>query len=82
LASVKLDENVPDSVATLLREAGHDVALARDEGLVGADDDRLLQVASAEHRVLVTLDRTSAIFAGTRRARRPASLCSDCTHRP
>jgi predicted nuclease of predicted toxin-antitoxin system len=53
---VKLDENVPDSVATTLRDAGHDVALARDEQLVGADDERVLSVATAEGRVLITLD--------------------------
>jgi len=57
VASVKLDENVPDSVAAILRAAGHDVALARDQELVGASDDRILAVASAEGRALVTLDR-------------------------
>ena len=57
MASVKLDENVPDSVGVILREHGHDAALARDEQLTGADDDRILTVASGEHRVLVSLDR-------------------------
>lgn len=57
MAAVKLDENVPDSVATVLREAGHDVALARDQELVGAVDERVLGVAASEGRVLVTLDR-------------------------
>jgi len=57
MATVKLDENVPDSVATLLQQAGHDVALARDQNLAGAPDDRLLVVASSEGRALVTLDR-------------------------
>jgi predicted nuclease of predicted toxin-antitoxin system len=55
--AVKLDENVPDSVGTILREAGHDVAVARDEQLAGVPDDRLLAVATAEGRVLVTFDR-------------------------
>ena len=57
MAAVKLDENVPDSVAGLLRAAGHDVALARDQHLSGAVDERLLDVASGEGRTLVTLDR-------------------------
>jgi len=57
VAAVKLDENVPDSVAAILREAGHDVAFARDERLAGVPDDRLLLVASSEGRVLVSLDR-------------------------
>jgi predicted nuclease of predicted toxin-antitoxin system len=64
VASVKLDENVPDSVAALLREAGHDVARARDQALAGSDDDRLLSAASAEGRALITLDRD---FANTLR---------------
>lgn len=57
MAAVKLDENVPDGVAALLRVAGHDVALARDQQLAGANDERLLAVASSEGRTLVTLDR-------------------------
>ncbi len=56
MASLKLDENMPDAAAEILRSAGHDVALARDEALAGEDDDRLAAVASAEGRVLVTLD--------------------------
>jgi hypothetical protein len=35
-------------VAGILRDAGHDVALARDQALAGAEDDRLLSAASAE----------------------------------
>jgi predicted nuclease of predicted toxin-antitoxin system len=57
VAAVKLDENVPDSVGTILRQAGHNVALARDQQLAGVDDDRLLSVASSEGRALITLDR-------------------------
>lgn len=57
MAAVKLDENVPDSVAGLLRAAGHDVALARDQQLAGANDERILTVAASEARTLVTLDR-------------------------
>ena len=57
MATVKLDENVPDSVGAALREAGHDVAFARDEQLSGVPDDRLLTVAANEGRVLVSFDR-------------------------
>jgi predicted nuclease of predicted toxin-antitoxin system len=60
VAVVKLDENVPDSVAGILRQGGHDVALARDQDLVGAGDDRVLMVASEEGRILVSLDRDFA----------------------
>jgi predicted nuclease of predicted toxin-antitoxin system len=57
VAAVKLDENVPDSVGTILRDAGHDVALAREELRAGVSDDALLSASTAERRVLVTLDR-------------------------
>ncbi len=57
MAAVKLDENVPDSVGAILRQAGHDVSLAREQQLAGADDDRLLSVASSEDRALISLDR-------------------------
>jgi predicted nuclease of predicted toxin-antitoxin system len=57
VAAVKLDENVPDSVGAILRRAGHDVELARDEQLAGVPDHALLEAASAEGRILVSLDR-------------------------
>ena len=46
----------PDIVASVLRAAGHDVALARDEALAGANDERIFAHASAEGRALVTFD--------------------------
>jgi hypothetical protein len=55
--AVKRDENVPDPVGTILREAGHDVALAHDEELTDAPNDQLLIAAAGEGRVLVTFDR-------------------------
>jgi predicted nuclease of predicted toxin-antitoxin system len=57
VSAVKLDENVPDSVGTILRQAGHDVALAREQRLGGVSDDQLLAVAAGEGRVLVSFDR-------------------------
>lgn len=56
MAAIKLDENVADAVANVLREAGHDVALARDEGLAGANDEGIFAHAVAEGRALVTFD--------------------------
>lgn len=54
--ALKLDENIPDLVSEILQTAGHDVALARNEQLAGASDDRLLEAVMAEARVLVTFD--------------------------
>lgn len=56
MARVKLDENLPDAAAPNMRELGHDVELARDEGLAGAEDDEVLANAAADDRVFVTLD--------------------------
>jgi predicted nuclease of predicted toxin-antitoxin system len=55
--ALKLDENVPDSVGAILREAGHDVALARDQQLAGVPDHQVLAVATRENRVLISFDR-------------------------
>jgi predicted nuclease of predicted toxin-antitoxin system len=54
---VKLDENLPDSVITILGRVGHDVETARAEGLRGADDPAALAGATADGRLLLTLDR-------------------------
>lgn len=56
MTAVKLDENIPDSVADILRTLGHDAALARDERLAGVNDDELLAAAKVEGRALVMLD--------------------------
>ena len=55
-AVLKLDENIPDLVAEILRAAGHDAALARDEQLAGVEDEALLLAAITEARALVTFD--------------------------
>jgi hypothetical protein len=63
LAAVKLDENVPELVGTVLRDGGHDVAHARDENLGGVDDERLPAAASAEDRaVVVRRDEVASRF--------------------
>lgn len=56
MARIKLDENIPNSVAAVLRDADHEVHSACDEGLGGATDDAIIEAAGRERRVLVTLD--------------------------
>lgn len=41
-ARFKLDENLPAVAATMLRQAGHDVCTAIEEGLGGSTDESIL----------------------------------------
>lgn len=52
----KIDENLPVETADLLRRAGHDSWLARDQGLSGSPDADVSAVCRNERRALITLD--------------------------
>jgi len=52
-----LDENIAQSTITLCRTLGFDVKSVKEEGWDGKDDAELLQLASAENRVILTLDK-------------------------
>ena len=51
---IKLDENLGDRGADILRKA--DVATVVEQGLVSVSDDSLIEICRAERRSLVTLD--------------------------
>lgn len=51
-----LDENMPGTLAEILRKSGHDV-LAVKESMRGADDAAILVRAQKETRVLLTQDK-------------------------
>ncbi len=53
---IKLDENLPGSLAGVFRSAGHDTATVLEEGLAGAGDSLVLGMTASEGRVLITLD--------------------------
>jgi len=53
---VKLDENLPATLAEVLRRVGHDVDTVVDEGLGGATDADVWSAAQREGRFLVTQD--------------------------
>lgn len=54
---IKLDENVPRSVTSVLAERGHDVDTVTAEGLTGARDADVVAAAGAAGCLLLTLDR-------------------------
>jgi predicted nuclease of predicted toxin-antitoxin system len=53
---IKLDENLPETIAEALRVQGHDVHTVPEEQLQGAPDRDVFLAAQAEARFLVTQD--------------------------
>jgi hypothetical protein len=53
---IKLDENMPYSLAILLRAAGHNVSTVPEENLSGEGDRHVLETATKENRLLITFD--------------------------
>ena len=54
---VKIDENLPARVVSVLESAGHDVDTVVDKGLSGAVDEAVSRTATAAGRLVMTLDR-------------------------
>jgi predicted nuclease of predicted toxin-antitoxin system len=53
----KVDENLPEELAQLLREAGWESASIVEQHLGGALDPQVTEVCSSEERILITFDR-------------------------
>lgn len=53
---IKLDENMPLSLAILLRAEGHNVATVPEENLSGGGDRQILETAARENRLPMTFD--------------------------
>ena len=58
----KIDENLP--VAERLGTLGHEAATVSEEDLAGAPDTEIVAVATAERRILITLDKGIANLVG------------------
>jgi predicted nuclease of predicted toxin-antitoxin system len=54
---LKLDENLPHDLADELTRRGHDVDTVLDEELGGCKDPVVVQAATADDRMVITLDR-------------------------
>ena len=51
-----VDENVPDSITTFLRQRGHDVHLVRDSGLKGEPDTYVARAANEIGAIVITFN--------------------------
>ena len=60
MAVFLIDEDMPRSMAVVLREAGHDALDVRDVGLRGHTDDEVFAYAQAHDALLVTADKDFA----------------------
>lgn len=54
--NIKLDENLPLQLATMLKDLGYDADTALDEGLTGHSDREIWEAAQKESRFLITQD--------------------------
>lgn len=52
----KVDENLPEETARLLKEAGHEASTIIAQGMAGDPDPDLASVCQREQRALLTLD--------------------------
>jgi len=53
---IKLDENIPATVAELLTSLGHDADTVPQEGLTGQDDQTVWRASQEAGRFLITQD--------------------------
>lgn len=53
---IKLDENVPTRLSSLLANMGHDVDTVQQENLKGHDDSEIWEAVQKDQRFLITQD--------------------------
>ena len=57
MSSILADENVHIDIIGELRKVGHDVTTVADIGLIGAEDEIVLEAANRQNRILLTADK-------------------------
>jgi predicted nuclease of predicted toxin-antitoxin system len=56
LAKFVIDEDIARSTGNLLADAGHEIIDIRDQGLRGAEDERIFRFAQSKKAILLTGD--------------------------
>lgn len=69
-----IDNALSPEVAAHLRAAGHEAIHVRDRGLAEAEDEVLLDLATAEGRVIITADTDFGGLLVLRRLRLPSTI--------
>ncbi len=54
---IKVDEDLPDAVASRLRELGYEASSVREQAMGGWKDDRLWVAVQEKRQLLVTADK-------------------------
>ena len=55
--NIKLDENLPERLVSMLSDLGHDVDTVRSEQLTGRDDTEVWSAAQSTERFLIAQSR-------------------------
>ncbi len=69
-----LDQGCPASTAILLREAGWNVVHLSELGMIRATDAEIIEWASREHRIVVTLDADFHALLAIAQSSRPSVI--------
>ncbi len=67
-----LDQNLPQSLVTLLTERGYDAVDTRQLGLATATDEEILEQAEGDNRIIISADTDFGTILALRNSTRPS----------